>query len=51
MKEKIKTFVTDKCNNCNNVIRTEYNQSGKHKPCIVCGGTDWVKVVMKEINQ
>ena len=46
---KIKGFVTWKCSNCFNVMRTEYNPIGKHKPCIVCGTDKWIRIKMNEV--
>ena len=47
--EKVKCFVTLKCGKCNNVIRHEYNQIKKNKPCSVCGSDKWIKITMKEV--
>ena len=46
---KVKEFVTYKCKKCNNVMRNEYRNPQKHKPCSVCLNDDWKQITMKEI--
>lgn len=41
-------FIIEKCSNCGNIIREEYNQRGNHKPCSVCKLNKWVKVALLE---
>jgi hypothetical protein len=44
----IRNFKTWKCEMCSNVMRHEYNPSGKHHNCCVCDSNNWVEIIMDE---